>query len=511
VLDFEDLDEQVEYLTHLTKSANPAMAEQAQEALDRIVKVGPHGYTHGWIHVGPALAGVPVHHPEHGRGIVTQVDRSANRTHVRFDNGREHSFERGPQRAVGATDDFVSRDESHPSAPKPSLNEFLANRAAFWGGQMGKMQGNDDLDEQVEYLTHLTKSANPAMAEQAQEALDRLARADVIKVGPKGYIHGWIHVGTPAAGARVLHPQHGRGTVTHHEGGRAHVRFDSGAKHSFEHKPDGSKDTFKPRGAGPMTDQEFVDRAKRVEAASALAKTHATEHTHMTNGAWNPDRVKMHKEIVDELYAKHAHVPNEGKAVIAGGLGGAGKSTVLAKHAGIDSSKFLTVNPDDIKEEMAKRGMVPDVPGYADLSPMERATFIHEESGDIAQMLADKAYQDKKNMIWDITMSSGSSVQKRVDALRKRGYGDVKGVFVHIPAETSVERAMARYRRGVDQFQAGKGHGGRYVPPHIIRKQKTSGGNTVNREVFDSLKPSFDDWSMYDNSGSAPVHVESKG
>ena len=39
---------------------------------------------------------------------------------------------------------------------------------------------------------------------------------------------------------------------------------------------------------------------------------------------------------------------------MAGGLGGAGKSTVLEKYAGIDRSKYLTINPDDIKEEMAE-------------------------------------------------------------------------------------------------------------------------------------------------------------
>lgn len=381
------------------------------------------------------------------------------------------------------------------------------------------MLDHDDLDEQVAYLTRLTKSANPAVAEQAQDRLDRLAQVTIIKVGPKGYIHGWIHVGTPTAGARVFHPEHGHGTVTHHEGGKSHIRFDSGKEHSFEHGGVKPGAHFKPRDVAteakaPMTDKQFVDRASRVEKTIGEArKTHSTDVTHMTDGAWNPDRVRQHKEIVDSLYAKHAHVPNEGKAVIAGGLGGAGKTTVLKGHAGIDPKQWLTVNPDDIKEEMAKRGMVPEVPGHPDLSPMERSALVHEESSHIAQMLADKAYRDKKNMIWDITMSSGGSVQKRIDALHHHGYGNVRGVFVHIPAETSVERAMARYRRGADDHHMGKAGalGGRYVPPSVIRAQKTSGGSTVNREVFDGLKSKFDDWSVYDNSGKAPVHVESKG
>lgn len=66
------------------------------------------------------------------------------------------------------------------------------------------------------------------------ETVTRVLTADLEKVGPKGYIHGWIHVGTPAVGADVFHPRHGSGKVTRHdEHGHVHVRFDSGKKRSF--------------------------------------------------------------------------------------------------------------------------------------------------------------------------------------------------------------------------------------------------------------------------------------
>jgi hypothetical protein len=48
---------------------------------------------------------------------------------------------------------------------------------------------------------------------------------------------------------------------------------------------------------------------------------------------------------------------------------------------GIEKGKFITINPDDIKELMVQRGMVPQ---YDGLTPMEASTFIHEESSDIA-------------------------------------------------------------------------------------------------------------------------------
>lgn len=252
----------------------------------------------------------------------------------------------------------------------------------------------------------------------------------------------------------------------------------------------------------PMSEDEFQARAARVELVIGSAmKTIATDKTQVTpDGAWKPERDRVHREIAEALYAKAANVPNGGKAVIAGGLGGAGKTTVLKKHAGIDPGDYLTINPDDIKEEMARRGLVPEVPGHPDLSPMERAALVHEESSRIASLLADRAYRERKNMMWDITMSSESSVVKRVQALRAAGYDDVTGVFVDIPVEVSVQRAMSRYRRGADKHLAGEGLGGRYVPPAIIRAQRTSEGRTINREVFEGLKGQFTAWSMYDNS-----------
>lgn len=424
---------------------------------------------------------------------------------------------------------------------------------------MFDLDDGDDLDEQVAYLAYLTKSSDRVLAEQAQDAMDRLAKKfDPSQLrGPNGR---WIHVGSPAAGTRLHHPEHGPGTVTGHEGGNTHVRFDSGRTDTFEHPsaphhPHRTGSDFQERanqvrgrdltqeahetavegraalGEGqfeaairqaqrasakkPMTDADFAKRTKMLEQAldQETVNTHSTSSLHKTNGMWNEERAALHRDIVDYLYAQKAHVPSEGKAVIAGGLGGAGKTTTLKGHAGINPDDWVTLNPDDVKEEMVKRGMVPDVPGHPELSPMERATLIHQESGHITELLANKAYEEKKNVIWDITMGHGGWIKDGLlNDLHQRGYNHVRGVFVDIPVETSVSRAMGRYRSGVDEFRAGKPDalGGRYVPPHIIRAQQ-AGNSTVNRGVFDELKGLFDDWSLYDNSGTAPVHIASKG
>ena len=131
---------------------------------------------------------------------------------------------------------------------------------------------------------------------------------------------------------------------------------------------------------------------------------------------------------------KAADVPCERRAIIAGGLSGAGKSTVLDEYAEIDRSQYLTINPDKIKEEMADRGMIPAVDG---LSPMEASDLVHEESSYVARQLALLAQADGKNIIWDITMSSQAKIERRIGELRAAGYTSIEGIFVDIPVETS--------------------------------------------------------------------------
>jgi len=75
----------------------------------------------------------------------------------------------------------------------------------------------------------------------------------VVKVGPKGYVHGWIYVGPQAAGTRVVHPRHGHGTVHQTEGGRSTVHFDNGKQHTFEA-------ARRPKAPGHFTPRDEHDK-----------------------------------------------------------------------------------------------------------------------------------------------------------------------------------------------------------------------------------------------------------
>ena len=246
--------------------------------------------------------------------------------------------------------------------------------------------------------------------------------------------------------------------------------------------------------------------AKTKAAKDAGLETHKT-HTVKKGDAvgYTPERQRLHAEIVDEIWAGQNGdaVPTEGKGLFTGGLGGAGKGTVLkSKTAGIDKTKYITVNPDDIKEILAKRGEVPVLEG---VSPMEASTLIHEESSDVAALLAARAVAEKKNIIYDITMASESSVSKRITGLEAAGYTQIDVIFVDIPPEKSVERAMGRYRAGMERHRNGEGAGGRYVPPSYIMGAKGDGAwSSTNRGVFEAMKTRYDNWSVYDTSADAP-------
>ncbi|MEV5710274.1 zeta toxin family protein [Actinoallomurus sp. NPDC052274] len=266
------------------------------------------------------------------------------------------------------------------------------------------------------------------------------------------------------------------------------------------------------RRVEPLDDRAYAEHVRHVQSSvdEAVERGESTDDRYTLNPehtTWNLDRAKVHREIVDDLYSTAADVPNDGQAIIAGGLGGAGKSATLENHAGIDRSKYFTINPDDIKESLGRRNLIPPIEG---LAPMERARLVHEESSQLAKALAGRAYADRKNVIWDITMSSKGSTVKRIQQLRDAGYSDIEGVFVDIPIEKSVERAQERHRHGLEEYRNGEGLGGRYVPPEVIRANADATWGSVNRRVFEELKPQFDRWKLYDNSvdGRDPVLLE---
>jgi predicted ABC-type ATPase len=261
----------------------------------------------------------------------------------------------------------------------------------------------------------------------------------------------------------------------------------------------------------PLTDAEHAHHVAdvRVRLADARRAGLATEFQHTIDPdheIWSRARRAEHDQLVGDRYAAASGVPCERKAVVAGGLPGGGKTTVLREHAGIDVEQYLVINPDAIKEDMARYGLIPVVAG---LTPMESADLVHEESSHLAKRLARRAQADGKNVIWDFTLAKADSAARRIESLRAGGYAQVDAVFVDIAIDVSVRRAEARYRHGHEKYRAGAGYGGRFVGEEIIRAQANETWGSLNRANFERLKYRFDSWSIYDNSidGRAPLRT----
>jgi len=251
---------------------------------------------------------------------------------------------------------------------------------------------------------------------------------------------------------------------------------------------------------------EVADRIERAHADGLTTDKQLTIDPRRE--VWSEQREALHDAIIEDIYGQSGNVPEERQAIVAGGLPGAGKSTVLEKYAGDVNSRYFRIDPDKIKSEMAQRGMVPKVEG---LSPMEAADLVHEESSHIAKRLARRAQADGKNMIWDITMSSRTSTEDRIEKLRSNDYTHIEGIYVDISPELSEARAEARHRRGHDEYRVGQGQGGRFVPAGLILGQAEHEWGSINRRTFEEVKHRFDKWSVYDNStdGCPPVLADS--
>jgi hypothetical protein len=265
------------------------------------------------------------------------------------------------------------------------------------------------------------------------------------------------------------------------------------------------------RGMPPMQDFEDPAFKERTDMIVRYVDEHggmngplSTANLFQVNGTYVEERLLMHREIIDDLLdqAEARGVAHNREAIMLGGMGGAGKSAALESDAvkalGIEKDQFLTINPDDIKEIMAERGMIPR---YGRLTPMEASVFIHEESSNIALRLAREAVARDMNVAWDMTMHSESSALTRLHMTP--GYRTT-GIFVDVPVEQSWVSAYGRYLRGANAYRAGDGLGGRFVPRELIEQQTDATGEFLSRNgaAFESVKDQglFDRWFRFDNT-----------
>lgn len=258
---------------------------------------------------------------------------------------------------------------------------------------------------------------------------------------------------------------------------------------------------------------DFVAREKTTDVLYANPQDIANPENQDDDYPYIFNRQIDHKVLISEILHQFKDVPKEGKAIIAGGLGGAGKSTVLRDYAGIDKSQYATINPDDIKEVMAKKGMIPTVDG---LTHMEASPLVHEEASFISKEVSRMLTRTRTNVIYDITMSSERSVVERLDQLSRCNYESVEAIFVSINPETSIQRSRNRYREGINDYILGKNEiGGRTLPEHVVINQQSADPNYKSQNELTLIKISEERRftkkpRIFDNNrnGELPVEID---
>ena len=267
------------------------------------------------------------------------------------------------------------------------------------------------------------------------------------------------------------------------------------------------------RGPGPWDPEdgyekrgEWVDKGiKGLLDAGKSTDVQYKKAKHLPGGkrveVYTPERAELHEKIMAEMWKRGNadSVPRERKALFTGGAGGSGKGFVL-KTAGIkEGEDYVTVNADEVKEIMAEWNLIPVPEG---ISQMEGVALVHEESSDIATEFAARLQREGVNMIWDITMSGPGQVMKRITKLKENGYEDIRGMYVDVPIEVSVENAKSRYANGMNRLASGESPiGGRRVPPAVILSaQSDVPGVTKNKLAFEAVRDQFTVAERWDNN-----------
>lgn len=271
---------------------------------------------------------------------------------------------------------------------------------------------------------------------------------------------------------------------------------------------------------GPMTDDEYQAHSQRVqELLAAIPRRYYTTVAHAgPENGWVPQRADQHRQILQNAWRELAeHVPRNRQGLIFGGLPGSGKSTVFGQiqidGVGPAAGNFARIDPDYFKEELARRGMTPQIEG---LSAMETSPLIHEESSYLAQELAKRAFGVGTNVAWDGTLRHPESGPDRVSDFRRHGYTP-HGVFVDVALPTSYARATQRHRQAQDALRAAGPSllvgtsqlGGRVVPTDFIDASKPTspGYNSINQQNFEAIRPQLATAQTWDNTGQSPRRV----
>jgi hypothetical protein len=169
-----------------------------------------------------------------------------------------------------------------------------------------------------------------------------------------------------------------------------------------------------------------------------------TEFSKGWNYRYTPTRVEMvHNPIVEKKMMQGTVSANPMLIFTSGSMGvGKGFSIGSLMSSGIiDPSKYLVIDPDEIKT------MMPEYADFLKANPRGGAGFVHRESGHIQERLTELAMRTGKNIIVDGSLGAYDWWKKEIPRIQKAFPHYTTAILtVSTDAETQEERIRDRAR-----------------------------------------------------------------
>lgn len=166
--------------------------------------------------------------------------------------------------------------------------------------------------------------------------------ADLVKVGPHGFTHGWRFVGVPVPGAEVSHPDLGTGIIASHTSTHVNVDFPGSGSMQFSRVAD--------RGA--------IHETPRIEPVSPASMMNAIAAANHQSNAYTDSQIKALQSQISSLTAEmHAEAHRDAKVALGIRIAAIGGAVTLAMATGHEAMSvvalgavFLDRIPEVIKE-----------------------------------------------------------------------------------------------------------------------------------------------------------------
>lgn len=212
-------------------------------------------------------------------------------------------------------------------------------------------------------------------------------------------------------------------------------------------------------------------------------------------------RDRLWSQMTDRYLARQPDVAREGRAaLLTAGVPGAGKSRAVDQLGDVDEG-WRRLDADVVKdyliEDLVAGGHYDDVlahelaDGYP-IMPAELATLVHMESVTFLDELQTGCLERGENVVIEGTLSWPPAAQQLLRQLVTRDYREVLILDVEVPRALAHEQALNRWWEGRQERIAGRGLGGRFVPPSTIDRAFPSSTDTYSvcainvRAAFDS-------------------------